>query len=73
MKIREILCWSVLSIVSLATCSSSDSDPAEKSDDTKELLGSQFVADYVVAREEVLRAIPIEFIDKARQNLHIAY
>ena len=72
MKIKEILCWSVIAMMSIAACSS-DSDPAEKSDDTKELLGSQFVADYVVAREEVLRAIPIEFIDKARQNLHIAY
>ena len=73
MKIKEILYWSVITMMSLVTCSSGDSDPTEKNDDTEDLSGTQFIANHTVAREEVLRAIPIEFIDKARQSLHIAY
>jgi len=72
MKIKEILCWSMVAMMSIAACSS-DTDPAEKNDGTEDLSGTQFVANHFVAKEEVLRAIPIEFIDKARQNLHIAY
>lgn len=35
--------------------------------------GTTFTADYTVANEAVLRAIPAEYIDRARTNLHIAY
>jgi hypothetical protein len=31
------------------------------------------IATYNVAKESVLRAIPVEFIDAARNNLHVAY
>jgi hypothetical protein len=37
------------------------------------LNGSKFIADYTIAKEEVLRSIPKEYIDKARNNLHVAY
>ncbi|WP_430815716.1 hypothetical protein [Carboxylicivirga sp. RSCT41] len=38
-----------------------------------ELSGDQFIADYTVAKEGVLRSIPKKYIDLARQNLHVAY
>ncbi|MBS2213163.1 hypothetical protein KEM09_17230 [Carboxylicivirga mesophila] len=38
-----------------------------------ELTGDKFIADYLVAKEEVLRSIPQKYIDIARNNLHIAY
>ena len=40
---------------------------------THPLLSQQFVADYTVAKESVLRKIPPEYIDKARRELVIAY
>ena len=33
----------------------------------------KYIADYTVAREEVLRSIPQNYIDKAREDLIIAY
>jgi hypothetical protein len=35
--------------------------------------GTTFIADYSIAKESILRSIPVEFIEKARQTLHIAY
>lgn len=33
----------------------------------------QYIADYTVAKEEVLRSIPVEFINKAKAELVVAY
>lgn len=43
------------------------------SNDIKRPTGSKFIADYLVAKEKVLRAIPITYIKKAREDLNIAY
>ncbi len=40
---------------------------------TQRLMAGEVVAGHEVAKESVLRAIPQEYIDKARQTLHIAY
>ncbi|MCK5136236.1 MAG: T9SS type A sorting domain-containing protein [Bacteroidales bacterium] len=37
------------------------------------LVAQKYIADNEVAKEEVLRSIPKEFIDKARTELHVAY
>jgi len=37
------------------------------------VYGQKFIADYTVAKEKVLRAIPKEYIHKARNSLHVAY
>lgn len=36
-------------------------------------VGSTYIADYTVAKDPVLRRIPLEWINKARTNFHIAY
>ena len=36
-------------------------------------LSQQFIADYTVAKEEVLRSIPLEYINKAKAELVVAY
>lgn len=35
--------------------------------------GTRFIADYTIAKEQILRAIPETYINKAREELHIAY
>jgi len=37
------------------------------------LLSQQYIADYTVAKEEVLRSIPVEYINKAKAELVVAY
>lgn len=37
------------------------------------LYSQQFIADHTVAKEDVLRSIPSEFIDRARKELVVAY
>jgi hypothetical protein len=39
----------------------------------KELTGTKFIADYTVSKEDVIRAIPQKYIDRARNYLHVAY
>lgn len=36
-------------------------------------IGQQYIADYTIAKQEVLRQIPIEYIHSARENLRVAY
>ena len=36
------------------------------------LSGQKYIADHTVAREEVLRSIPVEYINKARRELGYA-
>ncbi|MCU4157784.1 hypothetical protein J1N10_17545 [Carboxylicivirga sp. A043] len=69
----------------LGACSSDDKSEPEKQQSeiteevveesfaVKEIEGTLFVADFSVAKEDVLRSIPQKYIDIARQNLHIAY
>ena len=40
---------------------------------TSDMSGNEFIANYLVAKEYVLRAIPQSYIDKAREELHVAY
>ncbi len=37
------------------------------------LLSQQYIADYTVAKEEVLRSIPVSYINKAKAELVLAY
>lgn len=49
-------------------------NPPNRFDSTNNVFsGTLFIADYTVAKEQVLRAIPVTYIDKAREELHIAY
>ena len=58
-------------IITLFTgsCEKEDNSPEDNNGNT----GTQFIADYNIAKESVLRSIPQEYIDSARNKLHIAY
>ncbi|MCK4699022.1 MAG: hypothetical protein KAT38_01760, partial [Bacteroidales bacterium] len=70
MKTKSILA-SIIIIITLFTysCEKEDRSPENNNENT----GTQFIADYNVAKESVLRSIPREYIDTARTTLHIAY
>ncbi|MCD6564888.1 MAG: hypothetical protein J7K53_02990, partial [Bacteroidales bacterium] len=53
----------------IGSCEKEDRSPENNNENT----GTQFIADYNVAKESVLRSIPREYIDSARSTLHIAY
>lgn len=59
------------SFVLLASCSTSvdQSDSDDKSDSVK----GTFIADYTIAKESVLRAIPDSYINTARTTLRVSY
>ena len=59
---------SLLSLLWLTSCEK-ESDPA---DNTNNVAG-ETIASSQVANQEVLRSIPVEYINAARNNLHIAY
>lgn len=60
----------LLSVNLLISCKKDDSnDPGT----IYEYPGSTFIAGSTVATEEVLRNIPAEYINKARNELHVAY
>ena len=65
---KTLLFILLLAFVFLATGCNDDEVPPKD-----EPTGSIFIADFSIAKETVLRNIPVEFIDKARKNLHIAY
>lgn len=48
-------------------------DPADTLLTNNLPTGSVFIADYQVAKEEVLRLIPEAYINKAREEIHIAF
>ncbi|PRY97775.1 hypothetical protein BY457_11156 [Marinilabilia salmonicolor] len=56
-----------------------DEDPEENEDETvwendeKSSSVPTYIADHTIATEEVLRGIPVQYIDYARENFHIAY
>lgn len=55
----------------LSSCSKSENKDPEPVPPAGE--GTEFIAGHTVAREDVLRSIPKQYIDKARTTLHIAY
>ncbi len=62
----------------ISSCENEEVTPVEQEPNdsilTKNIAtGDKFVADYTVAKEDVLRAIPQSYIDEARTRLHIAY
>ncbi len=69
-KIRVIfLCIAFLSLVFTGCEKAKNADPGNG--DTGD--SSLYIAGFSVARENVLRAIPQQYINSARNNLHIAY
>jgi cobalamin biosynthesis protein CobT len=52
---------------------SDDSDDDSSSDDDNSSEGTVFIAGHDVANETVLRNIPEEYINKAREEFHVAY
>jgi hypothetical protein len=57
-------------VLSLTSCGKDD--PAGD-DDNPEYFSGESIASYEVANEAALRSIPVEFINAARNSLHIAY
>lgn len=60
-----------LSICLLISCKKDDDNTTPGT--MYEFPGVTFIADHSVATEEVLRNIPTEYINKARNELHVAY
>jgi len=60
-----------LSVVIVFTTGCLNNDPEENLPNPP--TGTEFIGNQLVATDAVLRAIPKEYIDKARKNLHIAY
>ncbi len=59
-------CWILMVVAAtVAGC--------EKEDEGEYLVPEGTIASYQVATEEVLRSIPSEYIEKARNELHVAY
>lgn len=56
-------------LYSLLSCKKDSSD----TDDNPNLPSATYISDHTIANEEVLRSIPVNYIDKARNELHIAY
>jgi hypothetical protein len=63
-----VLMVSLLSLLWLTSCEK-ESDP----EDNNNIVAGETIASSQVANQEVLRSIPVEFINAARNNLHIAY
>jgi hypothetical protein len=59
----------LLPLLGLTACEK-ESDPADNNTDN---VAGVTIASYQVATQEVLRSIPVEYINAARNNLHIAY
>lgn len=64
--IFRIIILTVMVLTGLTGCKKEKNTPPDTT-------GTEFIADFIVAKESVLRAIPEEYIDKARTTLHIAY
>jgi hypothetical protein len=61
----------VVSLLLYTACEKSkETDPGTE---TPPVTGDSTIASYAVAKENVLRAIPQEYINQARNTLHIAY
>jgi len=77
MRIIKYIGIVVVVLTFMLACSSDGQSVEEQGQENplelNKLNGSKFIADYTVAKESVLRAIPQRYIDLARQNLHVAY
>ena len=60
----------LLSLVLVSACFFTG---CEKDNDIDPAITGGFIASYQVAKEDILRSIPEEYINAARNNLHIAY
>jgi len=60
-------------IIALVILSAGCEDDQDNQSPIEEPTGTEFIAGSGVAKESILRAIPAEYIDKARKTLHIAY
>ena len=69
MKSLYKICFLLISVVCFINCAEDDPEPE------KEILPGKLsvIASDSIAFEDIVRAIPTEFIDAARNNLHIAY
>ncbi len=67
-KLSLFFAVSLIMLLSLVSCEKSDSDEKKPF-----ILTGGAVASYQVAKQEVLRSIPVEYINAARNNLHVAY
>jgi hypothetical protein len=73
MKFNYMFIASILIVgLSFSCCQKEDTDPGDLNENLP-ITGTEFIADYSKAKEDVLRAIPEEYINKARTTLHIAY
>jgi hypothetical protein len=70
---KSILNLSVLFLFLSFLSSSCEKDSSSEVDNNLQMPETKFIADYTVAKEEILRAIPETYIDKAREELRIAY
>jgi hypothetical protein len=61
-----------LGMLFMVTNCEKEEDPDDNSGNNIIITG-EGIASYEVAKETVLRAIPVQYIDAARNNLHIAY
>jgi len=52
---------------------SSCEEKTEPADDIPDLVAGETIASFEVAKEDTLRSIPVEYINAASNNLHIAY
>jgi hypothetical protein len=70
MKARQTFLYlALLPVVCYFSCEKDESN----GDDIPGLTEGETIASYSVAKENILRAIPVEYINSARNNLHIAY
>lgn len=76
----KTLKYFIVSIFILSPLFLSCNKDDDKDDDIEELhnidsvfTANKFIADYLIAKEAVIRAIPKTYINKARNELHIAY
>jgi hypothetical protein len=70
MKNINYLLLLLLSISLFNTCKKEDNDDTDL---PYEYPGKTFIAGEIIASEQVLRNIPIDYINKARNELHVAY
>lgn len=66
-KTSYMLAFAFLFVSVLSSCEKDDLDPEIKKGETT------VIADHTIAYEDILRSIPDEYINAARNNLHIAY
>ena len=69
MKTKILTTITVIVALLVGGCEKENNSPNDNNQNT----GTEFIADYNIATESVLRSVPTEYIDSARIKLHIAY